>query len=55
MRNYGTAISATETALNSEGSAAEENAKYMDSLEGALQRLRSAWERFSTQILNTYD
>ena len=30
MRNYGTAISATETALNSEGSAAEENAKYMD-------------------------
>lgn len=53
MRNYGTAISATETALNSEGSAAEENAKYMDSLEGALQRLRSAWERFSTQILNS--
>lgn len=53
MRNYGTAISATEIALKSEGSAAEENAKYMDSLEGALQRLRSAWERFSTQILNS--
>lgn len=53
MSNYGAAIGATETALNSEGSAAEENAKYMDSLEGALQRLRSAWERFSTQILNS--
>ena len=53
MNNFGTAVKATETALNSEGSAAEENAKYMDSLEGTLQRLRSAWERFSTQILNS--
>lgn len=53
MNNFESAVKATETALNSEGSAQKENEKYMDSLEGALQRVRSAWENFSRQILSS--
>ncbi len=53
MRNYGTAISATETALKSEGSATEENEKRMDSLDGILRRLSSAWENFSRKLVNS--
>ena len=51
MRNYSTAIEATETALNSEGSAAKENAKYMESLQGHLQALKSSWSKFSNAML----
>lgn len=51
MRNYSTAIEATETALNSEGSAAKENAKYMKSLQGHLQALKSSWSKFSNAML----
>ncbi len=53
MRNYSTAIEATETALNSEGSAARENAKYMDSLQGRLQALKSAWSQFANATLKS--
>lgn len=53
MRNYQTAIDATNTALDSNGSAANENARYMDSLEGKLQNLSSAWEDFSRKLVNS--
>lgn len=53
MRNYETAIDATNTALNSAGSAAKENSRYMDSMEGKLEALSSAWENFSRKIVNS--
>ena len=53
MRNYGTAIKATNTALDSAGSAAQENARYMDSMQGKLEELSSAWENFSRKIVNS--
>ena len=53
MSNYGTAIEATKTALDSAGSAAEENARYMDSMQGKLEELSSAWENFSRKIINS--
>ena len=53
MRNYGTAIEATNTALDSAGSAAKENSRYMDSMEGKLEALASAWENFSRKIIDS--
>ena len=53
MRNYQTAIDATNTALDSAGSAAQENARYMDSMQGKLEELSSAWENFSRKIVNS--
>lgn len=53
MRNYETAIDATNTALNSAGSAAKENSRYMDSMEGKLEALSSAWENFSRKIIDS--
>jgi hypothetical protein len=53
MRNYGTAIDATNTALNSAGSASKENARYMESMEGKLQNLKSAWENFSRTMIDS--
>lgn len=53
MRNYQTAIDATNTALDSAGSAAKENARYMDSMEGKLEALASAWENFSRKIIDS--
>lgn len=53
MRNYGTAIKATTDAENEQNSAAKENARYMDSIEGKLQNLKSAWENFSRTMVNS--
>ena len=53
MSNYETAIDATNTALNSAGSAAKENSRYMDSMEGKLEALASAWENFSRKIIDS--
>lgn len=53
MSNYSTAIEATTAAENSAGSATEENEKRMDSLEGILRRLSSAWENFSRKLVNS--
>ena len=51
MDNFGTAIKATEEAQNSQGSATKENARYLDSMEGSLQNLRSAWSEFSNAMV----
>lgn len=53
MKNYGTAIDATNTALNSNNSASKENEKYKKSLKGSLQDLSSAWEDFSRKMVNS--
>lgn len=53
MTNFSTAVGATEAALNSEGSALEENNKRMDSLQGRLKQLDSAWQNFSRNTINS--
>lgn len=53
MSNYQTAIDATATALDSAGSAARENARYMESMEGKLSNLKSAWEDFSRKMVDS--
>jgi TP901 family phage tail tape measure protein len=45
MSNFDTAIKATETALNSAGSAAQENAKYMESIKAQVTELQAQLER----------
>ena len=39
MNNFDTAIEATSTAMNAQGSAANENSKYLKSMQGHLQNL----------------
>lgn len=53
MSNFDTAVGATEAALNSEGSAIEENNKRMDSLQGKLTQLDSAWQQFAKNTINS--
>lgn len=53
MTNFDSAVGATEAALNSEGSAAAENAKRMDSLQGKMQQLESAWQSFARNTINS--
>lgn len=53
LSNWQTAVNATTTALNSNGSAARENAKVLDSIQGHLQKLNSAWEQLSKNLFNS--
>ena len=53
MSNWATAADATKTALESEGSAAKENAKVLDSIEGHLKRLQKAWQDLSNTLINS--
>ena len=53
MNNFDTAIEATEVALDAQGSAANENAKYIKSLQGHLANLTSAWKEFSHAMLKS--
>lgn len=52
MSNINTAVKANETALSSEGSALNENSKYMESFEARLSNLDSKWQAFSNDIVN---
>lgn len=45
MNNWNLAVEASETALNSQGSAMREQIKYTDSLEARLNRLDTAWNK----------
>lgn len=51
MENFGVAISATATAMNSAGSAAEENGRVMESLQKKIDNLKAAWENFATNTI----
>ena len=53
LNNWGTAVDATATAMDSAGSAAKENEKVLDSIQGHLQRLDSAWEQLSKNLFNS--
>ena len=53
MQNFSTAVGASEAALNSGGSAATENAKRMDSLNGKVQQLQSAWQNLARNTINS--
>ena len=53
LNNFSTAIEANETALNSQGSASRENAKVLDSVQGKVKALQSAWEELSKNALNS--
>lgn len=53
MKNWGTAVKATNTALDSNGSSLRENEKYLDSIEGKIQAFRSAWEQLSYHLVDS--
>lgn len=53
MDNFTHAIEANETAMNSQGSAARENAKYLDSIQGRVKAFQSAWEQLSYHIVSS--
>lgn len=51
MTNFNSAIGATEAAYNSLGSATEENNKRMDSIQGRITALQSAWEKLANDTI----
>lgn len=53
MTNFDTAVEATEDALNSEGSATQENEKRKDSLKGKVTELNSAWQKLARDSINS--
>ena len=53
MKNWGSAVEATNKATNSQGSSLRENAKYLDSIEGHLQSFNSAWEKLSYHLIDS--
>ena len=53
LQNYQHAIDATTTALNSEGSATEENAAYMESLEARIERMNGLFQELSTTVVGS--
>ena len=53
LSNWETAVNATTTAMNSNGSAAKENEKVLESIQGRLQKLQSQWEEFSYKIVSS--
>ena len=53
MDNFGHATEATETALNSAGSAARENARYMESLEAKVSAVQASFQQLSTSVIDS--
>ena len=53
MNNFDHAIGATETALNSAGSAARENARYMGGLEAKTQAVKGSFERLANSVIDS--
>ena len=54
--NWKNAEKAAETAakqINEGGSAAKENAKYLESMQGHLENLKSAWSEFSNAMMSS--
>lgn len=52
MTNFQTAMDATATAYDSAGSAAEENAKYMEHLDAQLNNLKRQFQDFANNVLD---
>ena len=53
MNNFDHAISATETAMNSAGSANKENERSIESLEGHTQQLKSTFEDLANNVITS--
>lgn len=53
MQNFGTTLNAVESAENSMGSASKENERAMDSLQGKIQELKSAFVTLATNTINS--
>jgi hypothetical protein len=53
MKNMSTGIKATETAMNSLGSATKENDKYLESINGRLQIFKASFEALSNTVINS--
>lgn len=53
ISNWDQVASATENATEATGSAEEEHAKYLDSIQGKLNALTSVWETFSNTFMNS--
>lgn len=53
MNNFDTADKVIETSVNSTGSAVAENEKYLDSITGKLDLLKSSYEALSSSIINS--
>lgn len=53
MDNFTQAIKANETAQKSQGSAARENAKYLDSIQGHMASFQSAWQKLSHDLVDS--
>lgn len=53
MQNFQHAIDATNTALNSAGSAAQENSRYMESLEAKTTLLKATFQDFANNVINS--
>ena len=52
LENFDIAEDALSVALNSAGSAAEENAKHLESISGRISQFQAAWESLSQTIVN---
>lgn len=53
IQNWENVEKATKAAYNAEGTAAEENAKYMQSLQGRLDSLKATWQAVSNSVLKS--
>ena len=53
MNGFNTALDANKVALNSAGSAVQENEKYMNSLTAKVSQFKSAWEALSNSVVNS--
>lgn len=53
MNGFDHAVSATETALNSAGSATKENAKYMESLDAKAAQLKASFQELANNVIQS--
>ncbi len=53
MNNFGHAVDATNTALDSQGSAMRENSAYMESIQAKLSQLQSTFQDFANNIIGS--
>lgn len=53
MNNFGHTVDATNTALNSQGSAMRENSAYMESVQAKLSQLQSTFQDFANNIIGS--
>lgn len=53
LGNFNVAEDAVKTAADSSGSALSENAKYLDSIEGKMSKLKATFEETSSAIINS--